>query len=327
MPYFHFCSKLLGMFGGLNKAKKEMKPTRGYSIDDMSFEAQYFRRKRLKINNAEVNTVSITPENKKTDIPVFVLHGWGASMESFEPAMKVLVEKGRPVISLDFPRKGGDVPDWYNNDITEWYETNGIENPVPNWPKEFLREANTLSSLISEEQIEKADIVAHSMGGIVAVMTAMMHPEKFAGRTIILTNSAGLIGKDSFNRLRKGAGANKSRTETMSKVPVTETETEYLKSTTHVTPDYMRANPLRAVKEVWNISQFQITDDMLRYLKGKGIKVIIASAVEDTMFPMEGMQKNVPGNDVAGFVSMRGGHMQVQVNSKEFMSGLETLLP
>jgi pimeloyl-ACP methyl ester carboxylesterase len=323
------------MFDRPPKVKIEAKTTPEYSPDDMSFEAQYSRKKQLEINGADVDTVSITPENKKTDVPVFVLHGWGANMDSFEPAMKVLAEKGRPVMSLDFPRKGGELPDWYNKDIAEWYETNGIENPVPSWPKEFLRESNTLYELIKNNKTEKADMVAHSMGGIVAVMTAMMHPEKFAGRTIILTNSAGLIGKDSFSRLQKGAGANKSRTETVSGIPVTKEEIDYLDSTKNITNEYIGLdNPLknikkilRAGKEVWSISQFQITEDMLRYLKDKGIKVIVASAVEDTMFPMEGMQKNVPGGEVAGFVSMRGGHMQIQVNSKEFMSGLETMLP
>ena len=45
------------------------------------------------------------------------------------------------------------------------------------------------------------------------------------------------------------------------------------------------------------------------------------------MFPMEGMQKNVRGESVAGFVSTIGGHMQTQVNPDKFMSAIETMLP
>ena len=198
--------------------------------------------------------------------------------------------------------------------------------------KEFFRQAYTICDLLDKKQIEETDVIAHSMGGVAVCIAAMMRPEKFKGRTIILTNSAGLIGKDSFNRLRKGAGANTSRTPTMSEIPITEKETEYLKSTTHITPDYLKENILRAGKEVWDISKIQITEDMLRYLKEQGMKVIVAGGAEDTMFPMEGMQKNVKGESVAGFVSMRGGHMQIQVNSQEginpnFMSALETMLP
>ena len=109
----------------------------------------------------------------------------------------------------------------------------------------------------------------------------------------------------------------------------------------------MKANYIRAAKEVFDISRVRIDEYMLRYLKEKGIKVIVVGGVDDTMFPMgtyeekkdetenprlelvgdKGMQKNVKGNSVAGVVSTIGGHMQIQVNSKEFMSAIETMLP
>lgn len=309
------------------KPKPEVKPTKEYSPEDTSFDAQYSRAEQLNINGAKVETVLIRPKNQKTEVPVLVLPGWGATMESFKPGMKVLTEKGRPVLSLNFPRQDGNIPDSHDEEIEEWYKKRGQK--YPKWPSEFLRQANTTYELLNQEYIDKVDVIAHSMAGPSVCIAAMLHPEKFIGRTIILTNSAGLIGKDSIFRLQKGAGANTSRTPTMSKTPVTEKEIKYLESTTHITPDYMAANRLRAVKEVWDISRARIDEYMLRYLKEKGIKVIIVGAVEDTMFPMEGMQKNVPGSKdaIAGFVSTIGGHMQTQVNPDKFMTALETMLP
>jgi pimeloyl-ACP methyl ester carboxylesterase len=304
------------------------------SLENDFFESPIAHKKRLNINGAEVDTVSITPENLKTDVPVFVLHGWGATMESFKPGIEILAEKERPVVSLDFPRRGGTIPNSFNKEIEEWYGNKG--QPFPEWYRnrnsfiksEFLRQAHIVDGVIEQEKFSKADVIAHSMAGPSIVIEAMLHPEKFAGRTIILTNSAGLIGNDSFNRLRKGAAENKSRTPTTEGIPVTEKEIDYLKSTKHITGDYIKAGPIRAIKEVVrDIPGAQIDEYMLRYLKEKGVKVIVVGAAEDTMFPMDGNQKNIKEESIAGFVSTIGGHMQIQVNSKEFMSALETMLP
>ena len=313
--YYH-----MGFESSLNLSREKI-----YRPEDMSFEAQYSRKQNLKINGTNVEAVSIKPETSKTEVPVCVFHGWGASMESFKPGMEVLAKKGRPVLSLDFPRKGGDTINTHNEELEGYYKK--IGEPYPKFSSEFLRQAATISSFLEQGKVEKTDIIAHSMAGPSAIIAAMIHPEKFIGRTIVLDNSAGLIGKDSILRLAKGAGANTSRTETMKNIPVTESETEYLESTKHITPEYMAANRLRMAKEILDISNSKIDAHMLRYLKEKGIKVIIVGGVDDTMFPMEGMQGNVKGDSVAGFVSTIGGHMQSQVNSKEFMSAVETMLP
>jgi len=255
-------------------------------------------------------------------------------MESFKPGIKVLTDKQRRVISLDQPRKGGTIPDSHNEEVEKWYEKRGEK--YPDWPSEELRKAHTILGLLEQKKIDKVDVIAHSEGAINVCIAAMLQPEKFTGRTIILYSPAGLIGKDNIFRLQKGAGANKSRTETMSHIPVTEAETEYLKSTAHITPDYLKANPIRAVKELFAISQAQI-EDMLQYLREKGIKIIVVGAVDDTFFPMDKIQENKkiksdfsstnPGEGILdGFVSVSGGHMQIQTHPELYMSAIETML-
>jgi pimeloyl-ACP methyl ester carboxylesterase len=291
-----------------------------------------FPREHLTIDGAQVKSIDIKPEHQKDDAPVLVVPGWGATMESFEPGFKVLTERERRVLSLDQPRKGGTTPDSYpdsyNEDIAEWYKKKGQD--YPDFPIEFLRQANTINGLLDQKKLDKVDVIAHSMGGPAVCLAAMLHPEKFIDRTIVLENSAGLIGEDSLPRLAKGAGANTSRTETMSRIPVTEAETEYLVSTKHITPDYIKANPLRAIKEIWAMSQIRI-EDMLRYLHEKGVRIIVVGAVDDTFFPMGtpetgGMQKNVRADFIDGFVSVRGGHMQIQTHPELYMAAAESML-
>ena len=145
-----------------------------YSPKDMSFEAQYSRKLNLNVNGAKVEAVSIAPENPKTKVPVLVLHGWGATMEFFKPGMEVLTKKGRPVLSLNFPRKGGNIPETHNADLEAWYrEQNQL---YPDLPNEFLRQAGTIAEFLDAEKIEKADIVAHPIAGITVVRVAQLHP-------------------------------------------------------------------------------------------------------------------------------------------------------
>ncbi len=305
------------MFNRLNSTPKTA------TLENDFFESKNVRKERFVINGAEVDSIDATPEKQKDQVPVLVAPGWGATMKSFKPGIKVLNDKERRVISLDHPRKGGTVPDSHNKDVEEWYRKR--EKKYPDWPTEELRKANTILGLLDQKKLDKVDVIAHSEGAINVCIAAMLHPEKFTGRTIILYSPAGVIGKDSFFRLKKGGDANKSRTETMSDVPVTADETAYLAETKRVTPDYIKANPLRTLKEVWAISRARI-EDMLRYLREKGIRIILVGAVDDTMFPMDRMQKNVKADFIDGFVSVKGGHMQIQVHPEMFMGAIETML-
>lgn len=287
-----------------------------------------FPRERININGTDVESVDIKPDKQKNEVPVFVAQGWGATMQSFEPGFEVLSKEGRRVVSADHQRKGGKSEVDLQEDMEKWCQETGQE--YPDWPTEELRKAQTILGLLDQKKLDKVDVIAHSEGAINVCIAAMLNPEKFIGRTIVLVNPAGMIGEDTLLRLQKGAGATKSRTESVKGFPVTDAETEYLDKTKDITNDYMKSNPLRAVQEVWAISQTRI-EDMLRYIHNKGIKIVVIAATDDTMFPMEGMQKNVksvgvPGGFVDGFLSVRGGHMQIQVHPELYMKAAASML-
>jgi pimeloyl-ACP methyl ester carboxylesterase len=315
-------------------------PVKKYADNDMSIEAQFSRSKILEINGADVETVLITPENPITNVPLVVLPGWSATMESFKPGIEEAAKEGRPVASLNFPREGGEVPDIYNHDVAEWYDQKGLQHPE--WATEFKRQANTVFGFLQEENIEKADVIAHSMACPSVCLAAMLHPEKFEGRTIFLTDPVGFIGKDTLLRLAKDAPTTKSRTPTMSEIKdadgkmkptfpeVTPEETEYINSTKHIQGEYLKGKRLwRGGMEVLDIVGSKIDENILLYLKEKGVKIIVVAAVEDTMFPMNKMQENEDLNkdSVAGFVSTIGGHMQTQVHGAKFFKAILSMLP
>lgn len=100
---------------------------------------------------------------------LLLLHGWGGRCESFLPLTRDF-ENTRRVVAVDFPGHGrSDVPDcpWA---VTEYME--------------YLR------AFMAENELDGADIVAHSFGARVAILLAATHPE-CVGR-LLLTGAAGI---------------------------------------------------------------------------------------------------------------------------------------
>jgi pimeloyl-ACP methyl ester carboxylesterase len=316
------------------------------SPEDDFFESKDVHKERFLINGAQVDSIDVIPKTLKTEIPVLVAPGWGATMENFKPAIEVLANKNRRVISLNQPRRGGEIPnlDYNNKELEEWYKKKGKK--YPKFPSEFLRQANTVNGLLDQKKLDKVDVITHSMGGPAVCIAAMLHPEKFAGRTIVLYSPAGLIGKDSLPRLMRGTMTQLDHPDSISKIPVTKTEEERLKLAGDNAQAHGKANPFRALKEVIAISQAQI-EDMLRYLHEKGIRIIVVGAVDDTYFPMgdvkeeideegnvkkryfvgnKGMQKNVKPDFIDGFLSVSGGHEQIKTHPEIYIKAIESML-
>ena len=110
---------MIGNMGMEGLSKKVIEQSKGF------FESPIAHKESFVINGAKVDTIDVKPEKQKIEVPVLVAPGWGATMKSFEPAIKVLADKERRVISLDHPRKGGTVPDSHNPEIEEWYKDRG----------------------------------------------------------------------------------------------------------------------------------------------------------------------------------------------------------
>jgi pimeloyl-ACP methyl ester carboxylesterase len=103
------------------------------------------------------------------DLPVVVLHGWGAHLEAIEPIVAALEGETR-VIALDLPGSGQSDP------------------PPEAWDADdYMR---FLLGFLDDLGVERVHLVGHSNGGRVAICMAAEHPER-VGR-LLLCDSAGL---------------------------------------------------------------------------------------------------------------------------------------
>lgn len=294
-------------------------------LNENSLDAR-FHKETLRINDVDVEIGEYIPEKPKSEVPVLIAPGWSDTVEVHEKGMKILADEGRRSLSLSHPRHGGTIAETFNEEAEKY-------------PDEEMRKAQSLLGFLEQKNIEKVDVVAHSEGAINACIAAMLQPEKF--RSIILYAPAGLIGNDNLLRLMWGTmiHAKRKDLETLSGFPITEEENEQDALIGRENAKYITENPLRALKETIAISRVQI-QDILRYLRSKGVNIVVMAAVEDTFFPMgeveetkdeqgnvvrrefvegRGMQKNIDSSFVDGFLSIRGGHMQFKSNPEIMM--------
>lgn len=116
--------------------------------------------------------------------PLFLLHGWGTSLDTFD-AMAADLGRFFSVTAFDFPGHGGsDLPPatWHVDDFV------GL----------------TLD-LMAELGIERAALLGHSFGGRVAIKLAVAHPE--AVERLVLVDAAGVPPPRTARRVMRRAAS------------------------------------------------------------------------------------------------------------------------
>jgi len=105
---------------------------------------------------ALVNGIELAYQVFGTGSPLVLLHGGFGSVEMFGPNVELLAA-GRRVIGVDLQSHG--------------------RSPAADRPMQFETMADDIAALIKELKLERAAIMGFSLGGAVALRTAIQHPE------------------------------------------------------------------------------------------------------------------------------------------------------
>ena len=106
---------------------------------------------------AEVNGINLYYESMGTGRPLILLHGGLGSGEMFGPVRPALAERHQ-VIAVDLQGHG---------------RTADIDRPI-----DIRLMADDIAALIDDLGLEKPDLVGYSLGGGVALFTAVKYPDK-----------------------------------------------------------------------------------------------------------------------------------------------------
>jgi pimeloyl-ACP methyl ester carboxylesterase len=122
------------------------------------------------------------------DLPIVVLHGWGAHIEAVGPILAAL-DGAADLIALDLPGFGESDP------------------PPAAWDADDY--ARFVLAFLDELGVERAHFVGHSHGGRISIAIGADHPER-VGR-LVLIDSAGLRPKRTWRYRRRVAVAKLGR--------------------------------------------------------------------------------------------------------------------
>jgi pimeloyl-ACP methyl ester carboxylesterase len=114
---------------------------------------------------ADVNGINLYYETHGSGRPLVLLHGGLGSGEMFGPVLPALAA-GHQVIAVDLQGHG---------------RTADIERPIS---VSFM--ADDIAALIGHLGLERPDVMGYSLGGGVALLTALQHPEA-VGRVVVVS--------------------------------------------------------------------------------------------------------------------------------------------
>jgi pimeloyl-ACP methyl ester carboxylesterase len=155
----------------------------------MSAPAKLEDGQSVRIGPQQVRYVRRTaPDRAPGDLPILVLHGWGAHIEAVRPILAAL-EGAADVIALDLPGFGESEP------------------PPQAWDVDSY--ARFLIHFLDEMAVERVHLVGHSHGGRVSIALAADEPER-VGR-LLLVDSAGIPPKRGWRYRRRVAVAKLGR--------------------------------------------------------------------------------------------------------------------
>jgi pimeloyl-ACP methyl ester carboxylesterase len=115
---------------------------------------------------AHVNGIELAYQVFETGSPLVLLHGGFGSVEMFGPNVELLAA-GRRVIGVDLQSHG--------------------RSPAADRPMHFETMADDVAALITELKLERAAIMGFSLGGAVALRTAIQHPELIERLVLVST--------------------------------------------------------------------------------------------------------------------------------------------
>lgn len=272
-------------------------------------ENQFANPRRILIGEEEIDVYDISPEKTKTGVVTVLAPGFSATPMAHEQNIIGLAKEGRRVISVDSPHG---------------LEKHSVEDETVIGHSEVeLAKLSAIVETMNALDVEQVDVVAHSEGAIYIALAASLYPNRF--RNMVFIEPGGMIGKDNIFRLGVGMAKEQlSQAVSESKRIDFDRQAEKLRSPL-IPLRVLASNLKRSWDSVKAIGENDIVE-IMKELKKQGIGISVIHGVDDHVFPMERIQKEVGADAVTGFYSVRGGHNEIFIRPEQYTRAVDAAL-
>jgi predicted ATP-grasp superfamily ATP-dependent carboligase len=253
------------------------------------FERQYESPQRVEAGRDSFLIFDIRPMQSKSELPILFCPGWMENPENHKETIYALYRLGRRTIFPDSPH--------------------GIEPKERTlYPEAELRKAAVLIETLRLLKISEVDAIAHSEGAINLAIAATAET-KSPFRNVVFHSPAGMC--DAASLLR---GAWRGFQEALH---------ENIRQKTRLTERQLLRDAQRRRMYLWKTLRQTLLEacaivradirGMLVTMRRQGTAIAVIHAVDDRLFRMNKMQRNLDATMVDGFYSVEGGHQQLLV--------------
>ena len=264
-----------------NKSKLEARhaAAREDILEDQFIERSDFDRmfediSTIQYKSSTVEYADLKPEKQRDKLPIILLGGWAANLDSLRGLAETIYRDDRRVIVLDY---------------TESARANRKTKLPKGVNREIARKAEGLTEVLADIGLEKVDVIAISEGALVVASAAERHPNYF--RNLALFSPAGMIGKD--NAWGPGGLAwryfvlNSLENRKIQKESQLSDSPDINMDMSHVTRD------LKKYYEEGKAIAHGQNEDLLSDLREQGIGVGILHMNRDVIFPKSRLEKQI----------------------------------
>jgi pimeloyl-ACP methyl ester carboxylesterase len=238
-----------------------------------------------------------SPQNPKTDVETFFVHGYGQD-HRVEDYLRLFAAKDRKAIGLAYPGNRSSSLVW------EAYPT---EEGKVRMPRLQVSKAKAMVDFMDQKDIEKADLVATSEGALRTMIFATLYPDR--RRNIVLVCPGGMggvrfwteqnarvvyqAGKDAAHRLLQEQEEDKARS-----------------GVNMGGPHLLFRHPLRAVAESASAAYTRFDRLLPELAKAENPPLItVITNKGDVLFPEKGLRRRIDESSLFKFSVLDvGGH-------------------
>lgn len=240
----------------------------------------------------------LKPENPISPIPVLVVPGFGSSVQSYRLLMEQLYFHDFITICPDYKYgMSGEPKKWLF-----FPDVNKVK-------QQAIFAAIEAEGYPNHQEIKQVNVIAHSKGAYDAVLAAVKHPHNF--RNIIMVAPIGLrlkmnVFKD-IKTLREGYHKDK---EDKAHLIAERKDVAKLVLINNMYENDYKEDKMRYYSEGFAV----VTDSMqklLPALREKGIKTIIVSQIDDSIYPPDSYSAAIKSG-VNGFIEVPGIHGEIK---------------